>query len=111
MKMFSANLPMNRRRFLAAAGATVALPTLVPLMALGGAERPAPSERITMGMVGCGGMGNGNTDSYLRHAHCQVIAACDVDQQHLDAAVKKVNAHYKNEDCKGYRDFRELMAR
>jgi len=42
-----------------------------------------------MGMVGCGGMGNGNADSFLRQANCQVVAACDVDQNHLDAMVKR----------------------
>src|SRR5262245_26595038 len=103
MSLSPANSPVSRRRFLATAGATVALPGLLPLRALGGAERPPPSERITMGIVGCGGMGNGNTDSFLRHSNCQILAACDVDRQHLDAAVKKVNAHYKNEDCKGHR--------
>jgi len=62
-------------------------------------------------MVGCGGMGNGNADSFLRQHDCQIVAACDVDKNHLAAMVKKVNSHYKNEDCKGYSDFRELMAR
>jgi predicted dehydrogenase len=34
-----------------------------------------------------------------------------VDRNHLDAMVKKVNDRYKNTDCKGYHDFRELLAR
>src|SRR5437667_6052869 len=110
LNLSPANSRLSRRRFLAAAGATV-LPTLVPLTVWGGEERPAHSARINMAMVGCGGMGNGNTDSFLKHTNCQIVAACDVDQHHLDALVKKVNAHYKNEDCKGYRDFRELLAR
>ncbi len=64
-----------------------------------------------MGVVGCGGMGNGNTDGFLGKADCQVVAACDVDQNHLADMVKKVNGRYNNKDCKGYRDFREMMAR
>src|SRR5438874_8992185 len=111
MNLLAKNSRVSRRRFLAAAGATVAMPTLVPLSACGGEERPAPAARINMGTVGCGGMGNGNTDSFLKHANCQIVAACDVDQHHLEALVKKVNGHYKHEDCKGYHDFRELMAR
>src|SRR5690349_9103381 len=103
--------PVSRRRFLAAAGATLAFPTIIPSTALGRADRPAPSNRIVMGVLGCGGMGNGNTDSFLNHSDCQVVAACDVDQNHLDAMVKKVNGHYKTEGCKAYHDFRELMAR
>jgi predicted dehydrogenase len=102
---------MTRRSFLAATGAAMALPGILPSSAFGRADRPAPSGRITMGVIGCGGMGNGNTDDFLDKANCQVVAACDVDQNHLDAMVKKVNDRYKNADCKGYHDFRELLAR
>ena len=56
-------------------------------------------------------MGNGNTNSFLRSPDCQVVAACDVDQNHLTDMVNKINGHYKNQDCRGYRDYRELMAR
>ena len=56
-------------------------------------------------------MGNGNTDAFLALKECQVVAACDVDQKHLDALVKKVNGHYKDTGCKAYHDYRELMAR
>src|SRR4051812_10388293 len=94
MKM-SSNSPISRRRFLAAAGATAALPTLIPLGALGAVESSAPSNRITLGVIGCGGMGNSNTDSFLRNANCQILAACDVDEHHLAEMVKKVNGHYK----------------
>jgi predicted dehydrogenase len=102
---------MNRRSFLAATGAALALPTILPMSAFARGDRPAPSGRITMGVIGCGGMGNGNTDDFLGKTNCQVVAACDVDRNHLDAMVKKVNERYKNTDCKGYHDFRELLAR
>src|SRR5436305_1304817 len=105
------NPSMNRRRFLASTGAALALPLIVPSTVLGRGGRLAPSERITLASIGCGGMGNGNTDDFLGKANCQVVAACDVDKNHLDAIVKKVNDHYKNGDCKGYHDFRELLPR
>jgi predicted dehydrogenase len=111
MNFSSKNFPMNRRRFLAATGTALAVPTILPMSAFGLGDRPAPSGRITMGVIGCGGMGNGNTDDFLGKANCQVVAACDVDRNHLGAMVKKVNDRYKNSDCKGYRDFRELLAR
>ena len=107
----SNNSSMNRRRFLASTGAALALPLIVPSTVLGRGGRSAPSERITLASIGCGGMGNGNTDDFLGKANCQVVAACDVDKNHLDAMVKKVNDHYKNGDCKGYHDFRELLPR
>ncbi len=104
-------MSLSRRRFLGLTGAALALPTIIPSSALGRADRPAPSGRITLASVGCGGMGNGNTDSFLGLKDCQVVAASDVDQQHLRVLMLKVNDHYKDTGCKGYRDYRDLMAR
>lgn len=102
---------MTRRHFLAAAGAALAAPVLAPSTILGQAARPAPSERITMGVVGWGMMGPGNTQAFLAQKDCQVVAACDLDKEHLQQAVDTVNNQYKNKDCKAYQDYREMMAR
>ena len=102
---------MSRRHFLATAGVLLAMPTLVPASALGRGGRPAPSSRITMGVLGWGMMGPGNTDEFLKQKDCQVVAACDIDQRHLKSALSKINGHYGNQDCKSYTDFRELMDR
>ncbi len=102
---------MTRRHFLAAAGAALAAPVLAPSTLLGQAARPAPSERITMGVVGWGMMGPGNTQAFLAQKDCQVVAACDLDKEHLQQAVDTVNNQYKNKDCKAYQDYREMMAR
>ncbi|HPC62760.1 MAG TPA: Gfo/Idh/MocA family oxidoreductase, partial [Verrucomicrobiota bacterium] len=64
-----------------------------------------------MGVLGWGMMGPGNTDAFLGQKDCQILAACDVDQKHLEAAVNRINKHYQNQDCKAYKDYRELMAR
>ena len=58
-----------------------------------------------------GWQGPGNTEAFLASPDCQVVAACDIDANHLQAAVKKINDAYGNEDCKGYHDYRELLAR
>lgn len=102
---------MTRRHFLAATGLALAVPTIIPASALGRQGKPAPSERVTMGVVGWGMQGPGNTNEFLRFADCQVVAACDLDRNHLDAAVNRINDHYKNKDCKAYHDYREMMAR
>ena len=64
-----------------------------------------------MGVVGWGMMGPHNTKAFLSERDCQVVAACDLDKDHLAAAVTKINDHYGNNDCQGYHDYRELMAR
>lgn len=83
-------------------------PAIVPASVFG---QNAPSNRITMGILGWGMMGPGNTRAFLSQPDCQVVAACDVDSRHLEAAVKTINESYKNTDCTAYKDFRELLAR
>jgi predicted dehydrogenase len=102
---------INRRNFIAAAAAAVALPTFVPLSALGRGGKTAPSDRITLGVVGWGMQGPGNTDAFLALPDCQVVAACDLDTEHLEQAVNKINSHYGNADCRPYHDYRSMMAR
>src|SRR3954462_11228512 len=111
MKKSSAKLGISRRRFLAATGAAIAAPTFIPASALGRGAQAAPSERVTMGVVGWGMQGPGNTDAFLRLKDCQVIASCNVDKNHLQASLDKINGHYKNQDCKPHHDYREMMAR
>ena len=110
----ASTLRINRRAFLrglAVGGAAMALPTIVPASVFGAEGRPAPSNRITMGCVGVGGQGSGNMGAFLGESDCQVLAVCDVDKNHAQGAKKAVDNHYRNEDCKAYADFRELLAR
>src|SRR3989449_6004376 len=100
-----------RRRFIATTPAAIATPTIIPASARGADGRPAPSERITMGVVGWGMQGPSNTGSFMREPDCQVVATCNIDKKHLDASVNAINGHYKNHDCKTYHDYREMMAR
>src|SRR5207302_10439574 len=111
MKKSTLNSRLSRRRFLAATGLAVAAPTFIPASVFGRAGKATPSERVTLGVVGWGMQGPGNTDAFLRLKDCQVVAACDLDKNHLQQAVDTVNRHYGNKDCKPYHDYREMMAR
>lgn len=102
--------PLSRRRFLAATSAAAALPLILPGCGTGPRRRVRPSNRIHLGIVGWGLHGPNNTRAFLHEADCRVVAACDLDQQHLNAAVETINGHYETRDCKAYRDYRELMA-
>lgn len=102
---------ISRRRFLAATGIVVAAPTIIPASALGRGAQAAPSERVTLGVVGWGMQGPGNTGAFLGQKDCQVVAACDLDRNRLQMALDKINGHYRNKDCASYHDYREMMAR
>jgi predicted dehydrogenase len=98
---------VSRRRFLISSGAALVMPHLITGCAT---RRKSPSQQITLGIVGCGGQGNSNTNAFLDQPDCRVVAACDVDKNHLRDLVGVVNKRYKSTDCRAYHDFRELMA-
>src|SRR6516164_3173732 len=102
--------PFNRRRFLKTAGSAAVLPAVLRGYAAQTATA-SPNTRINLGVIGMGWQGPGNTEAFLTLSDCQVVAACDIDASHLQSAVKKINDTYGNEDCKGYHDYRELLAR
>jgi predicted dehydrogenase len=101
----------NRRQFLKTTGAALILPAIMPSSVFGGDGTTAPSNRINLGVIGMGWQGPNNTQSFLAETDCQVVAACDLDANHLQDALNMVNDHYQTKDCKGYHDYRELLAR
>src|SRR6266705_3295527 len=111
MKTTSRSSKLTRRHFIALTGMAAAAPTIIPASALGRGGAVAPSNRITMGVVGWGMQGPSNTRAFLGNADCQVVATCNIDKRHLQASLDTINGHYKNQDCKGYHDYREMMAR
>lgn len=90
---------------------TVTVPNIIPASALGGAGTIAPSERLTMGGIGIGGQGMHNLKSFLTCNDLRVLAVCDVDSKHRLRAKQTVDVAYGNNDCAGYNDFREILAR
>jgi predicted dehydrogenase len=98
---------LTRRNFIKVAGAAAILPG----SAWARASRLSASNRITLGVIGWGMMGPSNTKAFLAQDDCQVVAACDLDKNHLQAALDTINTRYGNKDCKAYHDYRELLAR
>ena len=97
-----------KRRALLRSLAAGAAPLILPSRIFG---TNSPSNHITVGCIGVGWQGGINLDSLLALDDCRVVAVCDVDEKHLREAIDKVNSRYGNKDCKGYKDFRELIAR
>jgi predicted dehydrogenase len=95
---------LTRRGFLKTSIAALATINLVPRHVLGGAGVTPPSEILTRAVIGTGGMGMGHVTSI--NTACKLLAVCDVDEKHLQNALKAGGP-----DVKGYRDFREVLAR
>lgn len=109
---------ISRRAFLrggVVAAAAMALPNLAPRTAFGAT---APSNRITLGMIGMGKMMRGHVGGFLRNPGVQILAVCDVEFKRLEIEKNRVNEYYSQQTDKGsykgctaYKDFRELIAR
>src|SRR5262249_55211497 len=79
--------------------------------ALGNSERPAASDRIVMGGIGIGNMGQGDQGAFLGRKDVQYVAMSDVRDAVREKSKSKIDNHYNNSDCQTYNDFRELLAR
>jgi predicted dehydrogenase len=100
----------SRRGFLLQCGALASAPFVIPASALGRGQ-PAPSERITLGLIGCGGRGSGLGGLFLGFSACRCVAVCDVDAERRDRAKAQVDKKYGATDCAACTDFREVLAR
>jgi hypothetical protein len=101
----------DRRNFLKTAAATVACPYIITSTALGAEGRAPASDRVVMGGIGIGNQGSGDQGAFLGRSDVQYVAACDVKKSKRQESKNRINGQYKNNDCKLYSDFRELLAR
>jgi len=104
-----------RREFLRksaiAPAATISAPMIVPSSVLGRDGHTAPSERVTLGVVGIGPRCRYVLGGMLPHSDLQCIAMSDVQKYRREQGKKLVDEHNGNTDCELHRDFRELLDR
>lgn len=101
------NSRLSRRRFLTASSAVFAAPLILPGRILGQGGKTPPSGKVRLACIGVGGMGTGNLNAFLGDDRVQVVAVCDVDANHREAARNRVGL----KEGDSYRDFREVLAR
>ncbi len=100
---------VSRRSFIknaTAASVGTALPFIVPAGALGKGWKVSANERITLGFIGCGGMGTAHLNSFKGNGRVEILAVCDVDEERRLAAQKSAGS-----GCAAYNDFRDLLDR
>lgn len=93
---------VNRRRFLLRSTAAGLGLTIIPRHVMGGSGYTPPSDQLTKGIVGVGGMGLG----HFNYENTRLLAVCDVDSGHLNRALDRAG-----KGVTGYSDFRELITR
>ncbi len=98
---------VSRRQMLqASVSAALPAPLVIPASALGREGQPAPSNRISLGIIGVNGQGRSNLANCAKHPDVVVTAICDVSRDRRE----QVLAQHKS-TAKGYNDYRELLAR
>ena len=95
---------ISRRTMLKATVAAAAAPYVITSTALGNADTPPASDRITLGHIGVGGRGRSLLGEFLRCRGAQCVAAADPYKSHREAAARLMEG-------KAYEDLRELVAR
>ncbi len=116
----SKNQP-TRRDFLRGAAAASAF-TILPRHVLGGAEKPAPSGRVNVAIIGTGGQGIVNMKQLFSEPDVHIAALCDINQESdytkfyyggkagLKPALELVREKY-GQPCPTYHDYHEMLAK
>jgi len=109
---------LTRRAFLGRTAGALAAPCVITSFSLAGEDRPAPSKRTTIGMIGVGGEGSKNLGAFLSQPDAEVRAVCEVDPVLLAQAKGAVENRYAAarrsgtfKGCDSTQDFREFLAR
>jgi myo-inositol 2-dehydrogenase/D-chiro-inositol 1-dehydrogenase len=89
----------GRRNFIKNTATVLAGMTIIPRHVLGRGFL-APSDQLTKGIIGVGGMGRG----HIPYAGTRVVAICDVDKVHLKEVADSIGGGVKT-----FHDHRELV--
>jgi predicted dehydrogenase len=98
---------MQRRQFLKRS----ALSALGLYFLPGMAQKVVASDRVRVAIVGVGWMGKEHLKWFAGLPEVEVVALCDVDQNHLDIGLKMLATLQPQSKAKGYTDFRQVLER
>lgn len=122
---------LRRRDFLRLSGvsaaAAITLPVIIPACSRGKNGHVAPSDRINLAFIGSGNQAMNDIRDFITDRRVQITGICDVNRQSTgywdgkpggrEVGIKLVNDTYsqlynkKYDACRGFEDFREVIAR
>jgi predicted dehydrogenase len=67
--------------------------SLAPLAFAAGARAAsvAPSDKVRIGMIGCGGISVADSNAFLAHPECEIVAICDVDDAMIGKTLERLD--------------------
>lgn len=106
----------------------IGFPTVIPASAVGRDGKVAPSNRITLGIIGTGNQGLNDIRSFLQDERVQIVAVCDVNRESpgywnggvagreparrlIEAAYAKQREAGSYRGCDALTDFQDLIGR
>jgi predicted dehydrogenase len=98
---------INRREFIKQSGATAIGLTFLPKFV----RSVAPSDKVRIAHIGLGGMGTNHMNWFAALPEVDIVALCDVDQEHLNTALTALQAQKPGTKVQGYGDFRQILDR
>jgi predicted dehydrogenase len=123
--MSTENSRVTRRQFIGTAAGAAAAFTIVPRHVLGGPKFVAPSEKVYIAVIGCGGQGRTNARGLFALDDAQIVAVADPRDEadyspyyyeglagrlpvkaEVEKQYSQKNPNFK---CNDYVDFRQLL--
>lgn len=86
-------------------------PYILPSFVLGGNGAVAPSNRITLGLIGTGNINTQHCRSFLAEKNSRIVAVCDPVTARREGLRNLINQTYGDTGCTDCRDFRDILAR
>ena len=89
----------------------IGFPYILPSSVLGGYGAVAPSNRITLGLIGTGNINTHHCQAFFAEKDTRIVAVCDPVKVRRENHRDRINQAYRDTGCADYHDFRELLAR
>jgi predicted dehydrogenase len=97
----------SRRDFLKTGALGVLGLSVLPSML----TRAAASDRVRIAHIGLGGMGNQHMQWFAALPDVEIVALCDVDEEHLNSTYAALKSIHPDTKAKLYKDFRQVLDR